>query len=451
MPKVLVVDDEESLRTLLRTNLESHGYEVDEAANGVEALDRIAQDTPDLVILDTMMPEVDGFDVLDQLRGVSRFRNLPVIMLTAKTAEEDRVRAFTAGAQDFVPKPYYIGELLARVQRAITTAARQRQLVAMSTTDPITGLFNNRYLDSRLRHTFPVTGDHVVCGLLYEVTGLESVIHKHGFKAANDIMGSAGDIVNAWVTDDEQAFAIGGPQILVLSFADKDDVLARGAELQNEIHQVCNFTPGGQGLTVHLAFVASEDGETVESFFYRLESALRDARRASGMAAESEEPTDRELELAGAPGIGPNVDMEGVGETSVRMQAPESAGTPGPAVTSSEQAAPPPVISTATAEQTVPQQPSAPEVQPVQPQMPAASLEGSAWQKAASMELEASAVAAAPPDADELFAQTIAGAREAGQEDHAGEGRPRRRTQRQTLSMRMLSREFSGIKDLGKS
>lgn len=423
MPKVLVVDDEESLRALLRTNLESHGYEVDEAANGAEALDRIAQDTPDLVLLDTMMPEVDGFDVLDQLRSVSRFRNLPVIMLTAKTAEEDRVRAFTAGAQDFVPKPYYIGELLARVQRAITTSARQRQLVAMSTTDPITGLFNNRYLDSRLRHTFPASSDRVVCGLLYEVTGLEYVIRKHGFKAANDIMGSAGDIVNAWVTDDEQAFAIGGPQILVLSFADKDDVLERGAELQNEIHQVCNFTPGGQGLTVHLSFVASEDGETVESFFYRLESALRDAR---GIDVPGPNGGDTDtLNLAAAPGIGPNVEIE---------PAPE---------------APTPAVATAAPEQAVTPEAASPEVQPIQPQMPAASMEGSAWQKAASMELDASAVTA-PPDADELFAQTIAGARDSGEEEGADEGAPRRRTQRQTLSMRMLSREFSGIKDLGK-
>lgn len=486
MPKVLVVDDEESLRTLLRTNLEGHGYEVEEAENGADALDKIAQDPPDLVLLDTMMPEVDGFDVLEQLRGVARYRNLPVLMLTAKTAEDDRVRAFTAGANDFVPKPFYIGELLARVQRAITTAARQRQLVAMSTTDPITGLFNNRYLDSRLRHTFPASGSRPVCGLLFELTGLDTVVRRNGFKAANDIMGSAGDIVNAWVSDDDQAFAIGGSQILVLSAGNEDEILGRGAELQNEVHQVCHFTPGGQGITVHLSFVGSEDGETVESFLYRLETALQDARgideepyeeSLEEFPPEEEREIKETLELAAAPGIGPHVEVGSEEDGFVEEEAPEPAiAQPaevqpgfeevafseetgevavGAGVGGGAEAAPPPVATAAPANIAAPvEQPAAAmPIQPVQPQVPAA-MEGSAWEKAASMELDAASLPA-PPDADELFAQTIAGARERGEEDEGAEdgegGEKPKRTARQTLSMRMLSREFSGLRDLGKS
>jgi DNA-binding response OmpR family regulator len=99
---VLVVDDEPRLVDVLRMNLEVEGYRVLEASNGLEALARLKEDLPDLVILDVMMPEMDGFETLKRIREVS---SVPVIMLTVRNEESDRIRGLEIGADDYIPKP----------------------------------------------------------------------------------------------------------------------------------------------------------------------------------------------------------------------------------------------------------------------------------------------------------------------------------------------------------
>jgi DNA-binding response OmpR family regulator len=111
---VLVVDDEPRLVDVVRMNLEVEGYRVVEAANGYEALDRLKEDLPDLVILDVMMPELDGFETLRRIRAIS---NIPVIMLTVRNEESDRIRGLEIGADDYISKsPFSPRELLTRVK-----------------------------------------------------------------------------------------------------------------------------------------------------------------------------------------------------------------------------------------------------------------------------------------------------------------------------------------------
>jgi DNA-binding response OmpR family regulator len=110
---VLVVDDEPRLVDVVRMNLEVEGYRVVEAANGYEALDRLKQDLPDLVILDVMMPELDGFETLRRIRDVS---SVPVIMLTVRQEESDRIRGLEIGADDYLTKPFSPRELQTRIK-----------------------------------------------------------------------------------------------------------------------------------------------------------------------------------------------------------------------------------------------------------------------------------------------------------------------------------------------
>ncbi len=111
--RVLVAEDEERLRKIVRTYLQRDGYEVLEARNGQEAIDLLDENAVDLVILDVMMPEVDGWSVLRQLRSES---DLPVIMLTARGDEEDKLFGFELGAEDYMTKPFSPRELMARVR-----------------------------------------------------------------------------------------------------------------------------------------------------------------------------------------------------------------------------------------------------------------------------------------------------------------------------------------------
>jgi DNA-binding response OmpR family regulator len=114
--KILVVDDEERMVRFIRLNLEHDGFLVAEAFNGKQAVQRLRDATPDLILLDVMMPDLDGFEVLQMIREVS---SVPVIMLTAKGEEDDRVRGLELGADDYVTKPFSPRELVSRVKAVL--------------------------------------------------------------------------------------------------------------------------------------------------------------------------------------------------------------------------------------------------------------------------------------------------------------------------------------------
>jgi two-component system KDP operon response regulator KdpE len=116
---ILAVDDEPKMTRFIRMNLELEGYRVSEAVNGMEALDKVREELPDLVLLDVMMPDLDGFETLAYIREIS---SVPVIMLTAKGEEEDKVRGLELGADDYVTKPFSPRELSSRIKALLRRA-----------------------------------------------------------------------------------------------------------------------------------------------------------------------------------------------------------------------------------------------------------------------------------------------------------------------------------------
>jgi len=119
---ILIVEDEESLTTLLRYNLEAEGFQVDVAVRGDEADLRLHETTPDLVLLDWMVPGLSGIELCRRIRARRETERLPVIMLTARGEETDRVRGLSTGADDYVVKPFSVPELLARVRALLRRA-----------------------------------------------------------------------------------------------------------------------------------------------------------------------------------------------------------------------------------------------------------------------------------------------------------------------------------------
>ena len=124
--RILVVDDEERMVRFIRLNLEHDGFQVFEAFNGKQAIDKIRSNLPDLVLLDVMMPDIDGFEVLEMIRESS---TVPVIMLTAKGEEEDRVHGLELGADDYITKPFSPRELVSRVRAVL----RRTEMSGVST------------------------------------------------------------------------------------------------------------------------------------------------------------------------------------------------------------------------------------------------------------------------------------------------------------------------------
>ena len=124
--RILIVEDEEPLTMLLRYNLEAEGYEVETAARGDEADTKLKESTPDLVVLDWMLPGLSGIELCRRLRARPETRQLPIIMLTARGEESEKVRGLATGADDYIVKPFSVPELLARVRALLRRASPDR-------------------------------------------------------------------------------------------------------------------------------------------------------------------------------------------------------------------------------------------------------------------------------------------------------------------------------------
>lgn len=130
---VLVVDDEPDVRLLCRVNLEFEGYRVLEAPDGRAALETLEEDLPDVVLLDVMLPEVDGWQVLERIKDDDRWRDIPVVLLTARSLEDDQIRGWSSGASEYIVKPFSPLALSGVLDDVLSTdpdeEERRRQLV----------------------------------------------------------------------------------------------------------------------------------------------------------------------------------------------------------------------------------------------------------------------------------------------------------------------------------
>ncbi|MDZ4764946.1 MAG: response regulator transcription factor [Chloroflexota bacterium] len=151
--RILVVDDEPRMIGMIRRNLELEGHQIVEAHNGLEALDVVRTRLPDLVLLDVMMPELDGFETLKMLR---EFSNIPIIMLTAKSEENDVVYGLELGADDYIPKPFGMRELSSRIK-----AVMRRTDMPSSTPDQAILRVDERLSVDFNRREVIVNGDRI--------------------------------------------------------------------------------------------------------------------------------------------------------------------------------------------------------------------------------------------------------------------------------------------------
>jgi two-component system phosphate regulon response regulator PhoB len=133
--RILIVEDEEPLTMLLRYNLEAQGYNVDTASRGDEAEIKLSENVPDLVVLDWMLPGISGIELCRRLRARPATARLPVIMLTARGEESERVRGLGTGADDYIVKPFSLPELIARIAALLRRASPERVAAVLSAGD----------------------------------------------------------------------------------------------------------------------------------------------------------------------------------------------------------------------------------------------------------------------------------------------------------------------------
>ncbi|MBV8532123.1 MAG: response regulator [Candidatus Eremiobacteraeota bacterium] len=221
--RILVVDDDRNLRKIITANLELAGYDVTTAANGAEALQLLDEVNPDLVILDVMMPVMDGYETTRRIRHHGTNSNVPIILLTAKGEVEDKIEGFDAGADDYITKPFGPQELLARVRTKI------RRVAVDSSLSPLTRLPGNLAIEAELKRRIDAGAPFSV---LYE--------DLDNFKAFNDVYGfahgdeaillvasSTVDAVRRRGNDADFVGHIGGDDFIVVTSPDRSEEIAR--------------------------------------------------------------------------------------------------------------------------------------------------------------------------------------------------------------------------------
>src|SRR5713101_2087229 len=147
--RILVVDDNPVNLRVLADWLASEHYVVSTARDGFEALAKIAAERPDIVLLDVVMPELNGFEVCRRIKADPTMADIPVIMVTALSDVDDLVRGFNAGADDFVTKPFNFAALMARVRSQLRRKRHYEHIREQALVDPLTGAFNRRYFDAQ--------------------------------------------------------------------------------------------------------------------------------------------------------------------------------------------------------------------------------------------------------------------------------------------------------------
>ncbi|HET6894542.1 MAG TPA: response regulator [Candidatus Baltobacteraceae bacterium] len=221
--RILVVDDDRNLRKIIQTNLELAGYDVSTAANGEEALSMLDSMQPDLIVLDVMMPIMDGYEVARRVRRHPSNTHVPIIMLTAKSEVEDKLAGFEAGADDYITKPFGPQELLARVR------AKIRRVEVDSSLSPLTRLPGNLAIEAELRRRIEANAPFAVLYLdLDNFKAFNDVYgFTHGDEAIQLVASSAVDVVRRRGTTQDFVGHIGGDDFIIVTLPERAEEIAR--------------------------------------------------------------------------------------------------------------------------------------------------------------------------------------------------------------------------------
>jgi diguanylate cyclase (GGDEF)-like protein len=222
--KILIAEDEPHLRQVLSLQLTAAGFEVFESSDGAQALERAPQVMPDLVMLDVMMPNLDGYETCRQLRASFLTRHIPIIMLTARTELDDKLTGLKGGANDYITKPWEGRELLQRVRNALEWSRQQRAA------SPLTGLPGNLAIDDEIKHR--IAREETFAFLAIDIDSFKSFNDHYGYARGDDAIrglarimvessqrhGASGDFIGH----------IGGDDFVLLTTTECGEAVAQG-------------------------------------------------------------------------------------------------------------------------------------------------------------------------------------------------------------------------------
>jgi PleD family two-component response regulator len=286
--RLLVVEDDVDIGNMLKIYFSGMEYDVDVAVRGSDALEKTKQHLPHLIVLDIMLPDIDGYEVCRTLRTNLRTSHIPVIFLTQKDERSDKLQGLELGADDYITKPFDIEELKLRVQGAIRRSERE------SLTDPRSGLPSSRIIEDQLRKIIRTKGWALLDA---RVNNFEPFKDVYGFVAGDDVLRFTamllGEVVDELGTSSDFIGHAGGDNFIIITTEDKAAALrARLKErFETEVLTHYNFmdrqqgfvnAPAADGTTTKVSFMTMSVGIVSPSAH-----SFADIREITELAAEA--------------------------------------------------------------------------------------------------------------------------------------------------------------------
>lgn len=245
MARILVVDDNQDNIEIIATRLRFRGYEIIEAGTGMQALELIHQNPPDLILLDVMLPDIDGHEVSRRIKGDEQLPFLPIILVTAKDLTQDKVAGLEAGADDYVTKPINFPELEARVRSMLRIKRLQdeleeknRELERISISDGLTGLFNHRHIHGLLHEEFERadrTGERLTVAM-FDLDRFKSVNDNYGHQAGDRVLEQFAELLRLQAREIDRLGRYGGEEFMaILPHAGIDDGVVFVERVRREV------------------------------------------------------------------------------------------------------------------------------------------------------------------------------------------------------------------------
>jgi DNA-binding response OmpR family regulator len=256
--RLLIVEDDPDISNMLHIYFNGQGYDVDVAQRGSDALDKTRQVMPHLIVLDIMLPDIDGYEVCRTLRTNTRTSHIPVIFLTQKDERSDRLQGLELGADDYITKPFDIEELKLRVQNAIARSERE------SLTDPQSGLPAGRLIEDQLRRLIRQKG---WAFMDIRINHFEAFKDVYGFIAANDVLRFTGmllgEVIDKLGTSNDFIGHAGGDNFVILSSDSTAPVIRQTLKKRfaDEVQAHYNFIDRQQGFIM----APSESGQMTQT------------------------------------------------------------------------------------------------------------------------------------------------------------------------------------------
>lgn len=282
--KILVVDDSKINRLFIKSILERHNHEIYLATNGLDALIQIAELMPDVIILDVMMPEMDGYEACRYISNNPDTQHIPVIILTSLDSMDDLVMAFNSGAMDFIRKPPRAIELVARVHSAMRIKQYQDRLKEMIIRDGLTGLYTHSYFISVLEREFSSVRryDGDLGLILIDIDDFKRVNDTHGHLAGDKALMMVANLLMAGIRKSDIASRYGGEEFALLAPHSNLEHTSEVAErLRRTIEEAC-IVDGEHAFSITISAgvaLTNANDRNYNDMIKRADEALYEAKR----------------------------------------------------------------------------------------------------------------------------------------------------------------------------